>query len=46
MFSCIKNAQVNFEEKPQLKVNSFQNYKHGYIIHTWLDNDFKGTVSK
>ena len=28
MFSCSRNSQVTFEEKPQLKIISFQNYKH------------------
>ena len=32
-------------EKPQLKIISFQNYKHGYIIHTWSDKVFKDTTT-
>ena len=31
-----------FQEKPKLKIISFQNYKHWYLIHTW--SAFKGTV--
>ena len=27
MFSCNKNAQVMFVQKPQLKINSFQDYE-------------------
>ena len=32
MFSCGLNVQVTFEEKPQLKTMSFQNYKEGFVI--------------
>jgi len=34
LLSCSRNAQVTFGEKPQLKITSFQNYKHGYLIQT------------
>ena len=27
-----------------MKINSLKKQKHGYLIHTWSDNDFKGTV--
>ena len=43
-FSCSRNAQVTFEEKPHLKTISFFIYKHWYLIHTWSDKDFKGAV--
>ena len=33
MFSCSRNAQVTAVEKPQLKIISFPNYKHEYLIH-------------
>ena len=33
-----------FVEKPQLKIISFQNYKHFYLMNTWSDNALKGTV--
>ena len=29
---------------PELNKNSFQNYKHWYLIHTWSDKAFKSTV--
>ena len=32
-FIIRKIAQVTFAEKPQLKIISFQNYKHWYFIH-------------
>ena len=44
MFSCIKNMQVTFVEKTQLKIICFPNYKHWYLIHTLSDKAFKGTV--
>ena len=31
MFSCSRNV-VNFDEKPQLKITSSQNYKDQYLI--------------
>ena len=34
MFSCSRNAQVNFVEEPQLKIISFLNYKHQKSINT------------
>ena len=36
MFFCRSNAQVTFLAKPQSEMNSFQNYKHWYLIHTKL----------
>ena len=27
-----------------MKIISFQNYKHWYLIHTWSEKAFKGTV--
>ena len=44
MFSCRRNAQVTFVEESQLKIISFQKDKQWYIIHTWTDKGFKGTV--
>ena len=41
MFHCIRNMQVTFVEKPQVKIISFQNCKHKYLIHTWSDKGFK-----
>ena len=38
MFSCSRNAQVTFKEKPLLEKISFQINKHRYLIHI-----FKGT---
>ena len=36
MFSCSKIAHVTFVEKPQLKIVSFLNHKHGYLIFASL----------
>ena len=44
MFFCSKIAQVTFVETPQLKKNSIHYYKHLYLIQTWSDKAFKGTV--
>ena len=47
IFSCSRNAQITFSEKPQLKIIGFQNYKHWYLIHTWSDQSdiaFNGTI--
>ena len=44
MFSRSRKAQVTFEEKPQLKTISFENYTHWNLILTWSDRVFKGTV--
>ena len=27
-----------------MKINSLKKQKHGYLIHTWLEKAFKGTV--
>ena len=27
-----------------MKINSLDKQKHGYLINTWSDKDFKGTV--
>ena len=36
MFSCSKNAQITFKEKPQLKKKiSFDNYKQWDLIHNY-----------
>ena len=39
-----KNAQVEFEKKPLKKINSLKKQNQWYLIHTWSDNAFKGTV--
>ena len=44
MFSCSRNAQITFGEKPQIKIISFQNCTHEYLIHTWTEKSFKGTI--
>ena len=35
--------QVTVAEKPQIKINR-EEKKHWYLIHTWSDKAFKGTV--
>ena len=40
-FSWTRNTLV---DKPQLKKISFQNYNYGYLIQSWSDKDFKGTI--
>ena len=35
--------QVNLAEKLQMKMNSSNKQKHGYLIHTWSDKALKGT---
>ena len=35
MFYYSRNAQVSFVENPLLKINSFQNFTHWYLIHVW-----------
>ena len=42
MFSCIRNAQLSLAKNPQLKIISFQNYKHWFL--TWSDKAFKDIV--
>ena len=44
IFSCSRNVQVTFEEKPQLKIISFPNFKHWYLIKTWSGKAFNGLV--
>ena len=41
---CFPTVEMRTVEKPQLKINSFQNYKHTYFIHNWSDKAFKGTI--
>ena len=38
--------QVTFEETPQMKIKSLKKQKHRYLINTWSDNAFKGTVAR
>ena len=35
-------AQVTFEEKPQIKIFSFQNGKHGFLMQYLIRQSFKG----
>ena len=44
MFSCSRNAQGAFVEKPQSNVISFTNHTHWYMIHTETATALKGTV--
>ena len=44
LFSCSRNAQVTFVVKPQLKNNQLKKNKHRYLIHTWIDKAFKGSI--
>ena len=44
MFSCSRNKKVSFKEKPQLKIISFLNYIHWYLIHIWLETIFNSTI--
>ena len=44
MFPAVEIDEVTFVEKTQLKIISFQNNKHLYLIHTWSDNSFKTTI--
>jgi len=43
-FLLTRNPQVTFAEKQQMKMNSLRKQKHDYLFHSWLDNEFKGTV--
>ena len=45
-FSALEMPNVTFVYKPQLKKSVFQsiNNKHRYLIYTWSDIVFKGTV--
>ena len=38
LFSCSRNAQITIE------INTFQLFKHGYLIHTWSDQACTSTV--
>ena len=40
----LRNAQLTFTEKPQMKINSSMKQKHWYIILTWSDKALMGTV--
>ena len=45
MFSCSRNAQVPFVEKPKIENKVVQNSKHCYLIHTWSDKSLcKGAL--
>ena len=39
-----RNARVTFVEKPQMKIISFQNGKHGYLIQYLIRQSFEGFV--
>ena len=42
---CSKNIRVTWVIKnSQLKIICFENDTHWYLIHTWSDKAFKGTV--
>ena len=38
-----RNPQVE-SENPQMNINTLKKQKHEYLIHTWSDKGFKGTV--
>jgi len=45
LFSIIseaRNAKVTLEEKPQMKIMSFQNGKHGYLMQYLIRQSFEG----
>ena len=44
MASISEKWQVPFAEKPEIKINGWKKQNHGYLIHTWSDKTFKGTV--
>ena len=35
---------MTFAEKPQMKINSLNLQDHAYLINTWSEKSFKGTV--
>ena len=37
-----RNARVTFVVKPQIKINSFQNGKHGYLMQYLIRQRFEG----
>ena len=37
-------TQVTYVENPQMKINSLEKQKYGYLIHTRSDKPFKGTI--
>ena len=44
MFSCNRNAQISFAENSHVKLISFQNQKHWYLIYASSDKALKGIV--
>jgi len=40
----LRNAQVTFAEKPQMKRTILRKQNHEYLIHTWSDKASEGTV--
>ena len=42
--NCKRKYRFKTVEKPQLKITSFESYKHGYLIRSKSDKGFKGTV--
>ena len=34
----------HFPKEPQIKINNVKKQKHGYLIHTWSDKAFEGSV--
>jgi len=39
-----KCPTVTFAEKPQMKIINLMEQKPAYLVHTWSDNAFKGTL--
>ena len=40
----MRKSLLLFAEKPQIKINSLKKQKHGYLMHTWSDKAYKGTI--
>ena len=36
-----EKTQVAFTEKPQIKINSINKQKRGYLVHTWSEKALK-----
>ena len=43
-FLLSRNAQVTFCRETLNDQKQFKGKKHGYLIHTWLDKAFKGSL--
>ena len=44
--SEVRNVQVIYARKPEIKVNSFKTLTREYLIHTLLNQVYKGNVVK